>query len=166
MAIAKKGFTELDLRGQRPAVGYDFYKSSGCRSDLSEFEPSLARQEFAEECDINTLMERYEKSGAFTHVNRALPIYMDCTQIPDLRGAIDVMREATASFNSLPAKVRREFDNDPQKFVDFARDPANVQQMKDWGLGAPEEPVQAPIKVEMVNSPPDDKPSGDVSKPA
>lgn len=129
----------------------DFYKTSGDRGDMSEFEESLTRQEFADECDINTIMLRYEQAGAITHVNKALPVYMDVTAVPDLRGALDVMAQATEAFKSLPARVRREFDNDPQKFVDYAQDPANLEQMRTWGLAPQPDSPPAPIKVEVTN---------------
>lgn len=150
--------SKKDERGFRfssaPNADYDFYKTSGVRSDMSDFEPSLTRQEFAEECDINTIMARYEASGAISHVNRAEPVYLDTTLYPGLQASMDSFREAAAAFNALPALVRREFDNDPQKFVDFAVDPANLPKMREWGLAAPEKVPDAPMRVEVVNPAP------------
>lgn len=132
----------------------DFQMTTSDRSsDMSVFPPSLTRQEFADECDINVLMLRYEATGVISHVNRAQPVYMDLTQVPDLRGALDVMREATLAFNSLPAKVRREFDYDPQKFVDYAQDPANLGKMREWGLAPPPAELPPPLRVEVVPVP-------------
>lgn len=131
----------------------DFYKTSGVRADMDYFEPSLTRQEFAEECDINILMERYEKTGVISHVNHAVPVYLDTTLYTGLQSSMDAFREASSSFFALPAKVRREFDNDPQKFVDFAVNPDNLDRMREWGL-APPAPVPTPaVKVELVNPP-------------
>ena len=143
----------------RPAADYDFYKSSGVRSDMSSFEPSLTRQEFAEECDINTLMARYESGGAISHVNRAQPMYLDTTLYPGLQASMDAFREAAASFNALPASVRREFDDDPQLFVDLAVEPDNIPRMREWGLAEPEAAPEAPIRVVLDNPPP--PPGGD-----
>ena len=138
----------------------DFYKTSGVRGDFDYFEPSLTRQEFAEECDINTIMARYEASGVISHVNRATPMYLDTTDYPDLQGAMDQFREASLAFNALPASVRREFDNDPQLFVDFASDKANLPRMREWGLAPPEKAPDAPIRVEVMNSP---EPAGSIA---
>lgn len=134
-----------------PAELYDFQKVSGHRGDLTEFSPSLTRQEFAEECDINEIMARYEATGAISHVNKAEPVYLDTTEYPGLQASMDLFREAATAFNSLPAKVRREFDNDPQKFVDFACEPGNVARMREWGLAEPEKAPDPPVRVEMVN---------------
>lgn len=141
----------------------DFQMRNSAYTDMGDFEPSKTRQEFAEECDINTLMARYEAGGAISHVNKATPRFMDVTALPDLRGFLDVMREASAAFASLPAKVRKEFDHDPQKFVDFAQSPDNLEKMREWGL-APMPAVEAPpVKVLFVNELP---PSADLGDPA
>lgn len=131
-------------------VMIDFHLQHTMRGDMDFFEPSKTRQEFAEECDINTLMARYEAGGAITHVNKAMPVYMDVTQLPDMRGYLDIMREASTAFFSLPANVRREFDNDPQKFVDFAQAPENIDRMRGWGLAPPVPVEEPPIRVQMV----------------
>lgn len=149
----------LDAFDPTPAVSTDFFKTSGERGDISVFEPSLTRQEFAEECDINTIMERYEKGGAISHVNRHEPRYLDTTLYPGLQASMDLFREAAREFNALPAQVRREFDNDPQKFVDFASDSANVDKLREWGLAEPLPEAEKPIKVEFVGT----TPAGDFS---
>lgn len=148
----------MSSTGRKP-VGYigglsDFAVAHLVRGDMSEFSPSLTRQEFAEECDINTIMERYEKSGAITHVNQTVPVYMDVASMPDLRASLDIMREASIAFFSLPAKVRREFDNSPQLFVDFAQNPENLERMREWGLAPPAKVPEPPIEVKVIN--PDD----------
>lgn len=145
-------------------VLYDFYKTNGDRSsDMGSWEPSLTRQEFAEECDINTIMQRYEAGGAVSHVNRHEPIYLDTTLYPGLQASMDLFRQAAKEFNALPAKVRREFDNDPQKFVDFASKEENLPKMREWGLAEPEKVPDPPMKVEVVNPGPA---PGDAPKPA
>lgn len=121
---------------------------------------SLTRQEFVDECDVNALMKRYDKVGVWPMSDAREPAYLDCSDIPDLRTAYDAIRDAEAAFMSLPASVRRTFENDPAQFVDFASDPKNIDQMREWKLApaAPEEP--APTKVEIVGgaAPPAQKP--------
>lgn len=136
-----------------PVASNDFYKGHDESSYMSSFEPSKTRQEFAEECDINTIMERYEAGGAVSHVNKANPIYLDTTLYPDLRGSLDAFRIASEQFAALPAKVRREFDNDPQKFVDAATDDSYRDKFREWGLLEPEPVVEKPIRVEVVSPP-------------
>lgn len=116
--------------------------------------PSRTRDEFREECDINTIMRRYEKTGVISHAAKRAPRYMDCTGVPDLRQALDVLNGAEAAFSSLPARVRKEFDNDPVKFVEFAMEKENLPQLREWGLAEPEKAPEAPMKVEVVNKDP------------
>jgi len=163
--LMSKKSDEFTFRASGPAYldpsQNDFVKSSGQRSDLSVFEPSLTRQEFAEECDINTIMARYETTGVISHVNQREAQYLDMTLYPGLQASMDAMREATLQFNALPANVRREFDNDPQKFVDFAVEKDNLPRMREWGLAPPEKAPEPPIRVEIANPPP---PAGDPPK--
>lgn len=115
---------------------------------------SLTRQEFADECDINTLMAQYDKTGILpSSMNNNVPQYLDITDIPDYREALDMLAEASAAFMALPAQVRREFDNDALKFVEFAQDPENLPQMRTWGLAPPEKVPEPPMKVEVVSTP-------------
>lgn len=116
--------------------------------------PSLTRSEFADECDINSIMARYEKTGVMP--GQALPnqppMYLDLTEVPDYRSALEQVMEAQEAFMRLPAKARAEFDNDPAQFVQFAADPANIEQMRSWGLAPPAPEAPGPMKVEVVNS--------------
>lgn len=119
--------------------------------------PSATRQEFADDCDINKLMAQYEKSGILPTVNVAAPRYLDVSDVPDLRSALDTLHEATTAFMTLPATVRREFDNDAMKFVEFAQNSENLPKMREWNLAPPLPPAPTPQKVEIVN-PPDPPP--------
>ena len=115
--------------------------------------PSLTRQEFASDADINTIMAQYEKTGVISHMNHTPPQYLDLTETPDLQTAITIMRDAEAAFMSLPATVRATFENNSIKFVDFAQNPENIDKMREWGLAPPAPEPPAPQKVEIVNSP-------------
>lgn len=115
--------------------------------------PSMARQEFKEECDVNEIMARYEATGVLPNVGE--PFYFDFTTLPtDMREAMEIMRAGNEAFYTLPAKVRKEFDNDPARFVDFASQPdaifdggmTHLDQMRAWGLAPPAPaPAAAPV---------------------
>jgi hypothetical protein len=117
---------------------------------------SMTRQEFADECDVNNVMAQYEKTGILpANMNGNVPQYLDVTGIPDFRASLDFLNEATTAFMALPAVVRKEFDNDPAKFIDYAQDENNLPQMRKWGLAPEELPEPPPQKVEVVNTPPE-----------
>lgn len=115
-------------------------------------EVSMTRQEFKDECDLNVLMARYEKAGANPVMANAVPRYLDLADVPDFQEAMNLVIEAQRAFMSLPAVVRREFDNDPGKFVEFAEREENLPKLREWGLAAPEKTPDAPLRVEVVNS--------------
>lgn len=145
--VESSAFVEIDRAN--PAFGLD------C-SD----EPSLTRAEFAAECDVNNIMAQYEKTGVLNHYARSEPRYLDVSDVPDLQRAMTILADAEQAFMSLPAVVRREFDNDSAKFVAFAQDPENVEKMREWGLAEPLPPEPVVQKVEVVNPPVE--PSGSV----
>lgn len=132
-----------------PEVAHDFVKRNGADTVFFTEGPSLTRQEFAEECDINSIMARYDTHviGGPGNLPHMQPQYADFTMVPaTLLEYMTFMDSAEAAFMSLPAQVRKEFDNSPHMFVEFASDPENISQMRTWGLAPPAlaEPVQAP----------------------
>lgn len=139
-----------------PQAYNDFYKSNGTDRHIVVEGPSMTRQEFKDECDINVLMSKYEGHGTgpgnlMMHGDPAM-WYADFTMLPEtLMDYHAYMDRAQASFMRLSANVRREFDNDPTLFVEFASDPGNLEKMREWGLAAPAKAPDAPQKVEIVN---------------
>lgn len=116
--------------------------------------PSMTRQEFAEEADINNIMKNYEATGKWPFQMEREPMYLDFTAMPDLQTAMHHLQEADVAFMSLPAKVRKEFDNDPIQFVEYASKPENLSKMREWGLAPPEKAPEPPVRVEVVQPPP------------
>lgn len=111
--------------------------------DLDCSHDGLTRQEFAAECDINSILASYEKNRVFTHINPAAPQYLDVSAVPNLQEALHIVEAANEAFMTLHAKVRAQFENDPVAFVDFASDPANLDQLREWGLAPPAKPADA-----------------------
>lgn len=124
------------------------------RVQIDASKDGRTRQEFADECDINTLMARYEKTGVINHFSQSEGNYFDATDVPDLATALAFVAHAEDAFMRLPAAARREFDNDAVKFVQFAEDKDNLPRMREWGLAPPEAVPDAPMRVEIVNPPP------------
>lgn len=107
-------------------------------------EPSRTRQEFVDECDVNLIMARYEKGGILPYHGEE-PQYLDLADAPkDLMSAMDTIINAEIAFMTLPAIVRKEFDNDPMRFVEFAHKPENLDKMREWRLAPPAPPKEPP----------------------
>lgn len=120
--------------------------------------PSMTRQEFAKDCDINVLMAHYDKNAIVPPMNSKEPQYFDASSVPDFREALDIAREANEAFMRVPAIVRKELDNDVHEFVKYAADPANVDNMRKWGLAEPAPVETAPMRVQVVSPPTSDPP--------
>ena len=113
--------------------------------------PSLAKQSFRDECDINHILRKFNVTGQLP-VGSVQPQYGDFSGVTDYQSALNAVMAAQDSFLALPAKVRAKFDNDPALFVEFASDEANKDEMKALGLlreetaqavvTSPSEPVQ------------------------
>lgn len=104
-----------------------------------DFDPEQDRtqQEFADECDINNIMARYQSTGLFDFVNKHVPQYGDVTgyEYMDMQNQIVAAKNM---FADLPANIRDRFANDPAKFLDFFNDPANEHEAAKMGLLTPE----------------------------
>lgn len=101
-------------------------------------EPSRTKQSFKEECDVNNMIRKFNKvTGVdlLKDYHQALGgKYGDFTDVVDYRTALERIDRAEQAFMALPAVLRKKFDNDPAKFVDFATDPNNMDQMVEMGL--------------------------------
>lgn len=107
---------------------------------------SLAVQSQADEADINTIVRRFGLTGELPVDQRvALPedVFFDDV---NYRDCLDLVNAANRSFMTLPASVRSRFNNDAALFVDFASDPANLEECRKLGLApaAPAAPAPQP----------------------
>lgn len=103
-------------------------------------EPSQTHQSFKDECDINNVMAKFEKTGTVEHIRENAGVYADLTEMPqDYHEALEQVRESQKAFDALPAKVRAYFNNDPGEFLDFASDKDAIKLMRDHGLIKPED---------------------------
>lgn len=124
------------------------------RSFILFSKPSRVKQSFKDECDINKILARWQKTGVLDHVNRYQGDYADVTPIPDYREALNSVMAAQAAFNSLPSKIRERFGNDPAQFLDFVHDEGNLNEMRSLGLLKPVEPdISAPPSPPVAEGP-------------
>lgn len=109
---------------------------------------SLTVEGPARDADINVLVKRYgiDKSGM-----PVAPIdpsaYGDLSEAPDLKTAMDRIRDANERFAALPASMRRRFNNDAAQLWDFVNDPQNGDESVSLGLLQREESSVVPTPV-------------------
>lgn len=116
-----------------------YYSSSGkvirrSVQSLNEGE-SQTQQQFKDECDVNLQMQKYMKTGQFTHLSKSRGFYADMTVFPkDYQDALEIVRGADQAFENLPSDLRSRFDNDPQKLIEFLGDSSNRDEAVNLGL--------------------------------
>lgn len=123
----------------RSAFGYDTAEASeACAIDSATYGPSLTIQDHAIDADINELMRRFKVTGQIPQSVR-VPEFGDYTEVGDYRSALHVIMQAQEDFMSLSPKIRAQFNNDPQLFLDFCADKANLPAMREMGLALKED---------------------------
>lgn len=116
----------------RSPYNYDTNAASD-ESGLDTGTEGGAKQSFAEECDINTIIRRFG-IGYEMPENLRLPQYGDFTGVQDFHTMANTIARTNENFELLPAEIRAKFDNNPGKFVDFVLEEKNRGQLKEWGL--------------------------------
>nr|WAE43889.1 MAG: internal scaffolding protein [Microviridae sp.] len=109
---------------------------------LGGFEPSPTNQHFAEEMDINAIMERASR-GVMPDVSGRSPIFGDFSGVSDYADALRRVEAAQDDFMELPVSVRSRFENDPGLLLAFLDDPRNRAEAVSLGLIV--EPPAAPV---------------------
>ena len=121
-----------------------------CDTDCSG--PSLAQQEFKDECDINKIMKKYREQGVLTHRNNYEGRYDSYIDAPDFHTAMNAIADATSMFMDLPAEIRSKYGNDPAAFLEAAQDPDRQDELRELGLIKPD--VAEPPPADPATNPP------------
>jgi len=106
---------------------------------------SRTQQHFRDECDINTILTKFNVTGVLPE-NPLPPRYGDFSDIGDYHSALNAVRLAATEFALLPAALRARFDNDPASLLDFLAVEANRSEAIDLGLIPKVAPIVEPIK--------------------
>lgn len=111
----------------------------------------LTEQSHLEEVNINAIVKRHgidliNKVAAM----RTSEYMFDDVTGNDFQEAMNILVKAGDGFSQLPSAVRKQFDNDPAKFLDFVQDSNNQEQLVEMGL-ATRIPEQQPVEVTVTN---------------
>lgn len=104
----------------------------GTRLRTSVGGASLTKQSFKEECDINNIMKRFEKTGAIEHLAKFGPQYADVSPV-DFQEAMNVVALGKSMWEELPVTLK-QLVKSPEGFLAFVQDPANQGKLIELGL--------------------------------
>lgn len=95
---------------------YSFRHPLARRVKTQLTEGSVVQQEFAEECDINRLVEKHVRSGV-GFPQSSLEQFADVSDVPDYQQAQEAVLKAQNAWYSLDASIRRYFNDKPENFL-------------------------------------------------
>lgn len=87
-------------------------------------------QEQAAATDINYILERYNRTGLISHVNKHEAQYGEFKEF-DFQRNQNMIAQLTQTFEELPANVRRDFDDKVENFAEYIASQENIEDMKD-----------------------------------
>lgn len=105
---------------------------------------SMTEQHHKEEVNIHNIVRRHRETGLVSHLAKYQGQYMDMTDAPDFYAAQSIIAEANSMFETVPATIRSDFDNDAGKFLAFMQNPENRERIEEYGLDSSHLPEVAP----------------------
>lgn len=122
---------------------------------LSSEMESRVQEQFADACQTDTIIRKYNMMGVNPFIAQGQSQYLDTTQIPSFVVAQNAQVKVKEFFEGLPSDIRLEFNNDPMQFAEVVSDPRNAEYLREIGVLAP-----LPAEQEGEKQP---APSGDIS---
>ncbi len=106
--------------------------------------PGRTKQAMVAECDINTIMNKWKRTGEIPPGNPRPPTYGDFSEVGDYMQAKNSILEADRAFEALPSWVRERFQNSPHELIAFLEDPSNQAEAEKLGLTRVPDPELEP----------------------
>lgn len=104
---------------------------------FSSDQPSKVQEQFADSCQTDTIIRKYNMMGVNPFIAAGGSQYLDTTQIPSFVAAQNVQVKVKEYFEGLPSDIRLEFNNDPMQFAEVVSDPRNAEYLREIGVLAP-----------------------------
>jgi len=114
------------------------YEPSNGSSIDQTGQKSKTVQSEKDSCDINLIMERFNRTGKLPNMQQAPARYGDA-RVVDFATAQAIVKEAQEQFSQLSANTRKAFGNSPQAFMESIQDDSeeNVQKLLKLGILIP-----------------------------
>ena len=101
------------------------------------------QQQFKDEVDINTIVERFGVTGEMPEM-REWPTQEEYLNVFNYQEAMNITVKARETFMLMPAKLRARFQNDPQEFLQYMENSENIEESIKLGLRNKRDEVQTP----------------------
>jgi len=151
-----------------PTTGDHRYrvKNDRVRVATSYPTPTLTKQSFRDECDVNMIVRKFERTGELP-VGPAAATYADVSNTPDFQNQMDRIAHVRSEFDDLEVHQKMAFNNDPEQLLAALDDPNQLGLLRDLGLvegeaepkPTPPVPTASPEAPTPESEPPDSSPS-------
>ncbi len=94
---------------------------------------AMTKQIFKNECNINSIMAKFQKTGMIEHYAKHGASYGEVPSC-SLHEAMNLVADSENTFNELPSSIRKRFNNNPEEFLQFFEDPKNQEEAIQLGL--------------------------------
>lgn len=90
-------------------------------------------QAHKDQCDINKIIKRFDRTGLITHISKFEGKFGDLSGV-DFQTMQNQVALAKNMFEELPSEIRARFNNNPADLLGFMDDPRNRQEAIDLGM--------------------------------
>lgn len=104
---------------------------------FSSDQPSKVQEQFADACQTDTIIRKYNMMGVNPFIAAGGSQYLDTTQIPSFVAAQNAQVKVKEYFEGLPSDIRLKFNNDPMQFAEVVSDTRNAEYLREIGVLAP-----------------------------
>jgi hypothetical protein len=134
-------------------ASYEHRKSViDCQKSIEDGEEVRVEQHHKDEVNINNIVRKHGIE-LISKVAALQSFEFDDVTGNDFQESMNAMLKAKDTFEQVPSKIRKQFDNNPAKFLDFVYNPDNQDKLVEMGL-AEKTPVMEPLQVTVVNPEP------------
>nr|UXQ88049.1 MAG: internal scaffolding protein [Microvirus sp.] len=91
------------------------------------------KQSMADECNVNLIVRKHGMAALDETWKNTIQTFGTQHSL-EYKASLDLVRSADALFEQLPSKVRNKFGGDPQEFLAFMEDEANMDEAAELGL--------------------------------
>lgn len=123
-----------------------------CQKAVEDGEKVMVEQSHKDMVDINNIVKRHGVDMIAKVAALQEWRYDDVTG-NDFQESMNAILRAKDTFNSVPSEIRKQFDNDPAKFMDFVHNPDNQEELVNMGLANPPAREPEPVAVVVTNPP-------------
>lgn len=113
----------------------------------------LTEQHHKDSMSVQSIIRNAQKGVLSAHIKQYDGKYMDLPGEIDFLEAQNTIARAQEMWSTVPSNIRKHFDNDPGKYVDFMVNADNYDEIKKMGLDPSYIPEELRPKKEEIQPP-------------